>query len=338
MEFSIEDIEMIPRFDVLPEESAIGISFPSREVVEVVYIRPEAQNELMAYSIIIATVFVFIGAFIAYLISVRSLKPIKILAEKVENIDANNLSSLIEQPQSNDEIARLANSFNNMLGKLNRSFERQKLFSQNAAHELKTPLTAILTNIEVLQMDAKPSYEEYEDVIDTVKTNTEHLIKLVDGLLSINAIMDEVDCKTFSGKDVFLKIINELGVEIKKKNLNVNIYGDCLVRGNEVLLTRAYLNLIHNSVRYNVEDGFVNVSLSDKGISIEDSGMGIPNKDIENIFEPLYCVDKSRSKDLGGHGLGLAIAKSIFDKNHTKIKITSRQGEGTKIFLTFTQI
>jgi len=340
MTFDADDLDIAPRLDMLPEEMDIDIAFPFPDVgtIEVFYMNPRTQDEFRVYSIIIAGVFVFIGVFIAYLISVRALKPVKLLAEKIEDVDENNLFTLIEQPQSRDEIARLANSFNNMLGKLNRSFERQKLFSQNAAHELKTPLTSILANIEVLQMDEKPSYEEYVDVVDTVKANTEHLIKLVDGLLSINAITNEANWRTFSGRDIFLKIISELDVEIKKKDLNFNIIGDCRIKGDEVLLMRAYMNLVHNATRYNVEGGLVNVILSDKSIIIEDSGTGIPARDLENIFEPLYCVDKSRSKDLGGHGLGLAIAKSIFDKSHINIRIISEPGEGTKIFLTPSKI
>jgi len=336
--FYRQDIEITPIFDMPAEAIETTFPFFDFEVVEVFYVNPRAREDFRTSSIIVAVVFVFIGAFVAYFISARSLKPIRRLAEKIEDIDANNLTSLIEPPQSKDEIARLANSFNSMLNKLNSSFEKQRFFSKNVAHELKTPLTSILTNIEVLQMDEEPSREEYKYVIDTVKANTEHLIKLVDGLLSIAASADAVEMQCFSGRDVFKKIIRELDTEIKKKNLTVNIIGDCRIKGDEVLLTRAYQNLVHNAVRYNVKDGIVNIDLSDKGICIEDSGIGIPVDEMENIFEPLYCVDKSRSKNLGGYGLGLPIAKSIFDKNQTAIRVISEPAAGTKIFLTYSKI
>ncbi|MCL1883643.1 MAG: HAMP domain-containing histidine kinase [Defluviitaleaceae bacterium] len=298
--YYLGDIEIEPRFDVMPEEIEFEIILPLQEVeeIEIFFLDSGSRNRFMAFSIIIACAVVLVGAFMAYFI---------------------------------------ANSFNNMHTKLNLSFEREKLFAQNVAHELRTPLASILTNVEVLQMEEKPSFEEYKDVIDTVKSNTEHLIKLVNGLLSINAVAEETDWQKFSGRDVFKKIISELDAEIKKNNLTIKIIGDCTIMGDEVLLTRACLNLVHNAVRYNKNGGFVNISLSDKNIVIEDSGIGIPDGDLENIFEPLYCVDKSNSKAFGGHGLGLAIAKSIFEKNKIKIHITSSLGVGTKIFLNLSK-
>ncbi|MCL2198827.1 MAG: HAMP domain-containing histidine kinase [Defluviitaleaceae bacterium] len=343
----LDDIEISPRYDMMPIDIDFDFEFkfPTRitditdvEVFDIFYMNPDAHDEFRTYSIIIIVAFMIAGVFVAYIISVQSLKPVKVLAEKIEETDANNLTSFIEPPQSKDELARLANSFNNMLGKLNRSFEQQKLFSQNAAHELKTPLTAILTNIEVLQMDERPSQEEYKEVIDTIKANTEHLIKFVDGLLLINAVADEADWQSFNGRAVFEKIVKELVTEAEKKKLCVEIVGDCRIRGDEVLLTRAFQNLVHNAVRYNVEGGMVKIILSEESISIEDSGVGIPEDALKNIFEPLFCVDKARSKKLGGHGLGLAITKSILEKSHVKINITSKLDAGTKILLELAKI
>ncbi|MCL1878115.1 MAG: HAMP domain-containing histidine kinase [Defluviitaleaceae bacterium] len=336
---SLDEIEITLRHDMLPEELEVHVPIPPDvDVMELLYMNPGARDEFRTYSIVITAVFVVIGAFVAYIISVQSLKPVKDLAEKIEDTDANNLTSFIEPPQSKDELAQLARSFNNMLGKLNRSFEQQKLFAQNAAHELKTPLTAILTNIEVLQMDEEPSYEEYKEVVDTVKANTVHLIKLIDGLLLLNAVANEADRQIFGGREIFIKIINELDAEIKKKNLSVEIIGDCRIRGDEVLLTRAFQNLVHNAVRYNVEGGVVKITLFEESIIIEDTGVGIPENSLKNIFEPLYCVDKARSRKLGGHGLGLAIAKSILEKNHVKINITNKPTAGIKIFLKLAKI
>ena len=293
----------------------------------------ESQNNFQVYSIVIAVVFVLIGAVGAYFISGRALGPIKSLAEKIEVIDEHSLDEELELPNSNDEVSRLTYSFNNMLGKLNRSFEMQKLFAQNAAHELKTPLASIRANIEVLQLDDKPSVDEYKEVVDVVKDSTEQLISIVEGLLSINSVTDESAWKSFDARAAFVKILGELHEDILKKNLAVSLLGDCRIKGDEALLERAFSNLVHNAVRYNVENGEINISLADDNIIIEDSGVGIPAGNFAHIFEPFYCVDQSRSKDLGGNGLGLAIAKNIFDKHRMEVSISSLLGKETKIII-----
>ena len=293
----------------------------------------EQQLFFLRYSTIIAAVFVLVGTIAAYIISGQVLKPIKSLTEKMENIDANNLSTLIELPKSKDEVSRLTHTFNNMIGKINRSFETQKLFAQNAAHELKTPLSFIRGSIDVLEIDDKPTTEEYQDVVNIVKDSTERLIELVEGLLSLNNSTDEIGWQTFNGKGIFENIINELANDITQKNIEVSVTGDCCIKGDKTLLGRALSNLVHNAVRYNVDNGTVKITLSDNEIIIEDSGVGIPTNNLPHIFEPFYCVDKSRSKKLGGHGLGMTIAKNIFDKHGIDVHIYSELGKGTKIVL-----
>jgi len=298
----------------------------------------EYYNVFQRYGIIIAVAFIIIGAISAYIISRQTLKPMKTLAEKIEDIDANNLDTPIELPKANDELSSLTHSFNNMLGKLNRSFNSHKLFAQNAAHELKTPLASIMTNIEVLQLDDEPSMDEYKEVVGVVKDNTARLIDLVEGLLSANNAIDETRWQTFNVSEVFETIINNLNDDIERKHLNVDLSGECHIRGDKVLLERAFQNLVHNAVRYNIENGTIEISLENDEISIEDSGIGIPKENLENIFEPFYCVDNSRSKNLGGHGLGMTIAKNIFDMHRIKICVSSEAGKGTKIILKLNEI
>ena len=293
----------------------------------------QSQQNFQTHSILVAVLAVLFGTFAAYIISGQALKPIKSLAEKIEDVDANNLNQPIEPPKTIDEVSRLTHSFNNMLGKLNRSFEAQKLFAQNAAHELKTPLASMRANIEVLQMDEEPSAEEFKEVVGVVRENTERLIALVEGLLSLsNGTSDK--SQVFSGREVFEAILKELQEGIAEKNLDVSIEGDCQIRGDKALLERAFFNLVHNAVRYNVNDGRVRISLLADYITIEDSGAGIPAEHLAHVFEPFYCIDQSRSKNLGGHGLGMAIAKNIFDKHHMEIQIFSELGIGTEIIVS----
>ena len=291
----------------------------------------QAQSTFMNYSIAVAAIFIVIGTIAVYFLSWQMLKPIKSLAEKMEDVDANNLATAIESPKANDEVSSLTHSFNNMLCKLNRSFETQKLFAQNAAHELKTPLAFMQANIDVLQLNDEPTTQEYKESIDIMKDSTERLIELVEGLLSLNSVTDKMKWQIFSGKDVFESIIHELKYDIAQKDLEVDISGDCDIKGDKTLLERAFFNLVHNAVRYNVRGGLVKINLLESGITIEDSGVGIPAEHLSHIFEPFYCIDKSRSKKLGGNGLGMAITKNIFDKHGMEIRISSEPGQGTKI-------
>ena len=311
--------------------------FIGEEPMRIPFSIAEHQRDFQIYSIVIATVFILLGAVGAYIISGQTLKPIKSLAQKMEDIDANNLTAQIEPPYANDEVSRLTESFNNMLGKLACSFETQKHFAQNAAHELKTPLTSIRASIEVLRLDDKPTVNDYEEMAEIVDVGTERLIELVEGLLSLNSASEKIKWQNFSVKEVFDNILNELSEEIKLKNLSASVSGDCRIKGDKILLGLAFFNLTHNAVRYNVVNGNVGIKLSDSSIVIEDSGMGIPAEHLPHIFEPFYCVDNSRSKKLGGHGLGMAIAKNILDSHEMKIHIESEPGKGTTVYVSIPQ-
>jgi len=297
-------------------------------------LQSHAQRDFQNTSIVIVAIFVLIGTAAAYIISGQVLKPIKSLAVKIEDIDTNNLSTLIEPPKSNDEVSSLTCSFNNMLGKIDRSFATQKLFAQNAAHELKTPLAFIRASLGVLELDDKPTEEEYRETYDIVKNSTDRLIELVERLLSLNSAVDEQKWQTFSSREILEIAVNEMSADIAERGISVDLSGDSRIKGDRTLLQRALSNLVHNAVRYNVDNGTVKITLSDEAITIEDSGVGIPAEHLPYIFEPFYCVDKSRSKKLGGHGLGMAIAKNIFDRHNMEIRIMSEVGTGTKIILT----
>jgi len=322
------------QFFNIPVETSreIDISVDNRQT-DIMFFVNRSQINFQTQSIFIALSFILLGTLGAFVISGRTLKPVKVLAEKIENIDENNLNTQIEHPKSKDEISRLTHSFNHMLLKLNRSFENQRLFAQNAAHELKTPLSSIMANIEVLELDDEPTTEDYREVVDIVKISTKRLIELVRGLLSLNSILDETQWQSFDVKPILETVVGELQETVTQKGLNIVILGECRLKGDKTLLERAFFNLIHNAVRYNNDKGEVKISLDSDSIIIEDNGMGIPAESIEQLFEPFYCVDKSRSKKLGGHGLGLTIAKNIFDKHHMKINVLSEVGKGTKIIL-----
>ncbi|MCL2558987.1 MAG: HAMP domain-containing histidine kinase [Turicibacter sp.] len=294
----------------------------------------QVQSDFQIFSFAIAFVFIILGTLMAYLISGQALKPIKFLAKQVEEIDANQLSKQLTQPNAHDEVSRLTRSFNNMLEKLNRSFEMQKLFAQNAAHELKTPLASMQANIEVLKLDDEPTVEEYKEVLDTVAADTQSLIRLVEGLLSFNNELNESQQESFEVRTLFDESLTKLQMEIAAKKLQVSVAGHGDWHGDKRLLAQAFFNLVHNAIRYNVTEGSVKITITNRRIVIDDTGIGIPFKDLKQIFNPFYCADASRSKELGGHGLGLSITKNILDKHEIDILIFSKAGKGTKVLIT----
>jgi len=292
-----------------------------------------SRNKFKVHSVISLLILVILGTGLSCLIAGKTLKPLNSLADKIEKIDENNMSGCIELSPNGDEVARLTKSFNSMLTKLDSAFQAKKLFASNAAHELKTPLTNILTNIEVMQMDDKPTLTDYEEVIDITKENVERLTVLVHDLLRFNANHGDGLCENFQTKELFEKIIFDLSNHINEKDVKITLDGSINICGEKVLLERAFFNLIQNAVKYNKDNGEVKIHAADETITIEDSGIGIPPESISLIFDPFYCVDKSRSRRLGGNGLGLSISKQIFDKHKMTITISSEINKGTKVII-----
>jgi len=293
-----------------------------------------SRNTFKVHSVISSFIIVILGTGLSYLIAGKTLEPLNNLAGKIEEIDENNLSGCIELSPNGDEVARLTKSFNSMLTKLDSAFQAKKLFASNAAHELKTPLTNILTNIEVMQMDDTPSVDDYEEIIGITKENVERLTVLVHDLLRFYAKHDDGFFENFQTNELFDKIVFDLSSSIKEKGIKITIDGSIDICGEKTLLERAFFNLIQNAVKYNKDNGEIIILAADETITIEDSGIGIPSESISQIFDPFYCVDKSRSRRLGGNGLGLCISKQIFDKHNMTITISSEINKGTKVIVT----
>ncbi|MFW2488625.1 sensor histidine kinase [Clostridium chromiireducens] len=288
-------------------------------------------KESLAYMIAI----ILGGAFFVWSVAGSALKPVTALSETVESIDENNLNITLPFPESKDEIAKLTTSFNRMLQKINKSYESQKRFSQNAAHELKTPLSSMLTNIEVMELGEKAAtIEEYKETFSVLKQNVERMSTLVADLLTLNASANENDVCVISSDKFFKDILNDYSDNIKEIHLNISVNGEINFKGNKFLLERAFSNIIQNAVRYNKKNGQITIECNTNEIIISDTGIGIPKDEIDNIFEPFYCVDTSRSRVLGGSGLGLAITKQIFDKYNIQINVESELRKGTKFKIT----
>lgn len=280
------------------------------------------------------TILILLGAGSSYYVVGKALKPISKLSSDIEHIDETGLHKRVYEPKSKDEVASLAILFNRMMERLDNAFTQQKQFSQNVAHELKTPITSILATIDVLQMDDNPSTEEMLETIAITKENTQRLLNIVYDILSIYEKFDEHEFETFDSEYLIHEIHKELRDEMNSKNIAFTSSGNIQIKGNKALIFRAFFNLIQNATKYNKQNGMIDVHCEGNKVTITDSGIGIPEASIHNVFTPFYCVDDSRSRALGGSGLGLSIVKTILDKHHFNIEIQSQEHIYTKIIIT----
>lgn len=277
---------------------------------------------------------------VAYYLAGKAMCPITKINNEIELIDGNTLSKRINVPQTKDEIENLSLSFNKLLERLEREFERERRFSANAAHELKTPLATIITSAQVLKLSDEITLEEYRENLDITLQSARRLSDVVEGLLMLYRTERQVSFDTVNISQMFYGIQKEIEPLYFEKHIltkyDLNI--DTL-RGNQLLLYRAFFNLVENAYKYTEKNGTITITSYRKEneniICISDTGIGIPADDIEHIFEPFYRADKSRSRKISGAGLGLAITREIFDLHKACITINSLQNNGTIVEVRF---
>lgn len=299
-------------------------------------------------SLIITIIMILLSSICTYFISKRALTPLRKLSQKVDQIQAQNLSEPLDVPDTHDEVSRLTIAFNNMLSRLDEAFTAQKQFSANAAHELRTPLAVMQTNLEVFSRKTSPAPEEYRSLFSMIQEQTGRLSHLASVLLdmtgiqtiersdsiSLAALTDEVFCDLASvAEDKQIKLVQE--------------DGDCMVTGSYLLLYRAVYNLVENAIKYNKPDGSVTVSIhilpshsdflhnteSFAVIEVTDTGIGISPENQKKIFSPFFRVDKSRSRSMGGAGLGLALVSEIARQHNGEVKVFRSSEKGTTMAL-----
>lgn len=271
-----------------------------------------------------------------YFAARRTLRPIQELSEQMTAITENNLDVRVDVGQRTDEVGALCHAFNVMLERLNNSFAAQKQFSANVAHELKTPLATMQASVQVLRLDEVPTSEDCLNMLDTVERNTARLRAVIDDLLRLCDEQTEFETREIVLYDLFSGIFKELAPQLEAKHIQAEI--DCeqapIVIGNEGLLYRAFFNLAENAVKYGQEGGKIQVTSTCDGsmgtIRISDTGIGIPAEHLSRIFEPFYRVNQSRSRKLGGAGLGLSVVKTIVERHGWNISVDSTAGTGTE--------
>lgn len=294
----------------------------------------QARTLFMRNSYLYMLLTVAAGGFLTWFITGRTLHPLKKLSKEMQNRTVQNLSDELPVPESNDEIASLTRSFNEMNRKLNEAFSTQKRFAQSAAHELRTPLTVLKAKVDVFRKKPEHTPEEYEQLLQMAETQTDRLASLVNDLLGLTNLEDlPCDRKVFL-RPLLTELADEFTALTDEYHVSLTFHtADLQTVGNLNLLRRAFSNLIENAIKYNVPGGKVTVTMEEQNkkvlIRIADTGQGIPDGQKALIFEPFYRVDKSRSRRMGGAGLGLATVKAIIEMHQGDILVEDATDGGS---------
>ena len=286
-------------------------------------------------SLIISAVLALLGGVATYFISGHALRPIRELSDKIEKVQAQNLAdSRIEENQVK-ELNQLSVSYNRMLERLSAAFEIQRQFTANAAHELRTPLALMQVQLDLYHSNSHPDNDA--DTVQMIKMVTEQndrLNKMVKTLLD----MSELQTVGRDDEIILDALVDEVleDLEPLAEGKNIRLIGKCkdiTMVGSDILIYRLVYNLVENAIKYNHSGGQVTVTADRKEkhvyLSVEDTGTGIPEELKERVFEPFFRVDKSRSRELGGVGLGLALVREIVRVHDGSITVKSNPSGGT---------
>lgn len=335
----IEATPILPATKKGTEEN-VSTSVPISLLEPAVNKSSQAPRRLFFYQSIVSMVLVVgIGGGLTYYIVGKALKPLHKLNREMKKRTVHNLSMDLPVPESHDEIADLTSSFNQMSTKLDNAFAMQKRFSQSAAHELRTPLTVLKTKVDVFKKKPEHTTQEYDKLLTVITDHTNRLSDLVKNLLDL-ANMDSLKCdQEVKVKTLLEEIAEELIMLAEEKNICITVLGqDQIIKGNQSLLHRAFYNLIENAIKYTPDNGSVEITIyalnNHTVVTIKDSGIGIPIEMQPLIFEPFFRVDKSRSRQMGGAGLGLTTVKNIMDMHGGTIIVSDNVHGGTIFEIT----
>ena len=294
-------------------------------------------------SLIITVLLALFGGVVTYFISGHALRPIREFSDKIEEVQAQNLSDSRIEENNVKELNQLGISYNKMLERLSEAFEIQRQFTANAAHELRTPLALMQVQLDLYNSATHPGNDA--DTLQTIKMVTEQndkLNRMVKTLLD----MSELQSVGRDDKIILDAIVEEVLADLEPLAVekNIKLIGKCedaTMIGSDILIYRLVYNLVENAIKYNHPLGQVTVTAYQRNkhvyLSVEDTGSGIPKELRERVFEPFFRVDKSRSRELGGVGLGLALVHEIVRVHDGSICIKSGKTGGTIFEVTFAQ-
>ena len=294
-------------------------------------------------SLIITVLLALLGGVVTYFISGHALRPIREFSDKIEEVQAQNLSDSRIEENNVKELNQLGISYNKMLERLSEAFEIQRQFTANAAHELRTPLALMQVQLDLYNSASHPGNDA--DTLQTIKMVTEQNDKLN---RMVKTLLDMSELQTVGRDDKIIldAIVEEVLADLEPLAVekNIKLIGKCedaTMIGSDILIYRLVYNLVENAIKYNHPLGQVTVTAYQRNkhvyLSVEDTGSGIPKELRERVFEPFFRVDKSRSRELGGVGLGLAFVREIVRVHDGSIYIKSGKTGGTIFEVTFAQ-
>ena len=281
------------------------------------------------------------GSCVAYFLIGHYTKPVQQLSAHMKEMSPNTLSDSIEIEGGGEEIQELVKSFNQMTEQLDEAFAMQRRFSASAAHELRTPITVLRTKLDVFKKKKREQHE-YDELVTTMETYIDRLSSIITDLLEFAETSELGEAEDVSLDSVVKTVVDDLESVAQNNMINMQIdiqpkvqseAQTFIVKGNTNLLYRALYNLVENAIRYNNEEGSVNITLETRGqegvIIIADTGVGIAPEQRELVFEPFYRVNKSRSREFGGAGIGLSLVKTILKRHGASITVSENNPQGS---------
>lgn len=292
-----------------------------------------AQEEFCTTNWYITAAVTLLGGILAYFVSGHALKPLRDFASRVEKVQMNNLADMRIKDDGLPEFRQLSSSFNDMLERLKRAFEAQKQFTGNAAHELRTPLSLMQAQIELFSDEHPEVLPETAEFLTLLREQVERLTQMTKTLLEMSGLQTAVRDDRIELSPMIEEIFTDLGPLAEQNGVALTHDGDGVLTGSDTLIYRLIFNLTENAVKYNHTGGNVRVSVINESLDIlirvEDTGCGIPEEYRRSIFQPFFRVDKSRSREYGGVGLGLSLVWEIANLHGGEVWVEDSSDKGT---------
>ena len=309
---------------------------PGEELTIVV---DDVQGRFRTTNWYITAVVTVLSGILAYFVSGHALKPLHSFASQVERVQMNNLADMRIDEDALPEFKQLSQSFNQMLERLNDAFAAQRQFTGNAAHELRTPLALLQAQLELFSAEHPDMQPETAEFLSLLREQTERLTRLTKTLLEMSNLRQVARNERIRLAPMIEEIFTDLAPLSDKCGVTLTAEGDGIMTGSDALIYRLIFNLTENAVKYNRPGGSVRVSVAQEPekllIRISDNGYGIPEEYQQSIFQPFFRVDKSRSREYGGAGLGLSLVWEIADIHGGSVRVEESSKNGTVIAAEF---
>lgn len=274
-----------------------------------------AQHSFGTTNWYITVAVTLLGGVLAYFVSGRALKPLKSFASQVENVQPDNLADMKISEDVLPEFKQFSKSFNGMLDRLDEGFSAQRQFTGNAAHELRTPLALMQAQIELFSVEHSDIQHDTAELLKLLQEQTERMSQMTKTLLEMSELRTVPCNDVIELAPMFEEVFADLAPLAEKRGITLECDGDGTIIGSDTLIYRMLFNLTENAIRYNRPNESVRASVSEQDgqifIRVRDNGNGIPEQYRESVFQPFFRVDKSRSREYGGVGLGLSLVREI---------------------------